>query len=68
MTMDDAEPSTDAADEPEIQADEEWKQQVKVCIPLNHLPPRGYPTRCMLGLKTIFNPKPLVEIARNHQV
>jgi hypothetical protein len=29
MTMDDAEPSTDAADEPEIQADEEWKQQVK---------------------------------------
>ena len=27
MTMDDAEPSTDAADEPEIQADEEWKQR-----------------------------------------
>ena len=29
MTMDDAEPSTDAAAEPEIPADEEWKQQVK---------------------------------------
>ncbi|MBT4865367.1 MAG: DUF1844 domain-containing protein [Planctomycetaceae bacterium] len=29
MTMDDAKPSTNAADEPEIQADEEWKQQVK---------------------------------------
>ena len=27
--MDDAEPATDAADESEIQADEEWKQQVK---------------------------------------